>query len=57
MGLGEGNTCTYENYTLPFPSKPLFQSVGWFTAPTALVSTGAMQENSAVGGAHLWVAR
>lgn len=57
MGLGERNTCTYENSPLPFPSKPLFHSVGWSTAPTALVPTGAMQENSAAGGAGLWVAR
>lgn len=57
MGLGEGDTCTYENNPLLFHSKPLFHFVGWSTAPTALVPTGAMKENSAAGGACLWVAR
>lgn len=56
MGLGEGNTCTYKKKPLSFPSNLLFHSVGWSIAPTALVPTGAMQENSAARGASLWVA-
>lgn len=57
MGLGEGNTCTYENNPLASPSKPLFHSVSWSTAPTALVPSGAMQETSAASGTPFWVAR